>query len=227
MQLYPDTDIDGAFTSYFNYPDSIVRLVCQLTYHHFSYYLHQSIYGSIDSLESILSYTRLLHIASESKQFVARVDKLFIDATDLMKVLQCLCTSAKNRKFLIESSDFHIAITSLLLREGEKEIEYALNLLLTYLTDGQPIAKKTLTQKKGKKEQLVPAEDSREETKKELFSRFPELVRQLQNVLANTKCYKKLCSAVLWYIQADVGQFIILISLTIVLIFFFLFLCRW
>lgn len=206
MRLHPGTDINGAFTSYVDYPDSIVRLVCQLTYHQFSYYLHQSNPGSTYCPATISGYTQLLHTASESKQFVARLDKLFIDATDLMKVLQCLCISAKNRQSLVESSEFHKAISNLLLGEGEREIKCALNLLLTYLTEGQPIAAEMgLAKRKGKKEQS-PKEDRREQTRSQLLSHFPEILFQLESVLASRHGdLKKLCSSVLWCIRADPG----------------------
>ena len=207
MQLHPDTDINGALSSYFEYPDSIVRLVCQLTYHQFSYYLHQSNPGSIDCHDAILNYTRLLNIASASKDFVARQGNLFLDATNLMKVLQCLCTSAKNRKTIVESSEFHKAITNLLLGVGKNEIESALDLLLTCLTEGQPIAMAGFAKRKGKEEPL-PKEESREQARNQLLSHFPEIVHQLEIVASrhgDVECLKKLCSAVLWCVQADQG----------------------
>lgn len=208
MRLYPDTDIDGAFTSYFEYPDSIVRLVCQLTYYHFSHYLHHSCPGSIDCHETILDYTHLLLSASQSKHFVARVDKLFIDATDLLKVLQCLCISAKNRQILIESPDFHKAATNLLSNGGENEVKCVLNLLLAYLTTGQPMTKVDSARKKGKPGKI---EGSRGEDKEKLLSCCPEIVRELESVLTHRcgddKCLKNLCSSMLWYIQTGQGTY--------------------
>ncbi len=206
MRLHPDTDINGAFTSYFKHPDSIVRIVCQLTYYQFSYYLQQSNPGSTDSPDIMSNYIRLLHIASENKQFVARQDKLFLDATDLMKVLKCLCTSTQNRSSLVESSEFHNAITNFLLRKGEKEIECALDLLLTYLTEGQSIAKKGLAKRKGMKEQLTN-EDSREETRLQLLSHSTEIIHQLESFLASGHQDRliKLCSAVLWRVKSLPG----------------------
>lgn len=209
MRLHPDTDINGALTSYFEYPDSIVRLVCQLTYHQFSYYLHQTNPGSTDCPDSVSNYTHLLCTASKSKGFVATLDKLFLDATDLMKTLQCLCTSGNNRQSLVECPEFREAITNLLLRGGEKEIECALDLLLTFLTEGQSVIAKTDSAKrKGKKEQLSEG-DAREQARKQLLSHFPDIVHQLESVLASrqgdVKCLKNLCSAVLWCVQDDPG----------------------
>lgn len=210
MQLHPETDITGAFTSYFNYPNSIVRLVCKLTYHQFSYYLHP---GSIDCPDTISYYAQLLLISSESKLFIVREEKLFLDATDLLKVLQCLCTSTNNRRAIVTNHEFHKAITNLLLREGKKEIECALNLLLTYLTEGQPIVKTDLEQEKRKKGEVqisgLPKEDSREHAREELLCYFPEIVHQLESVLASpcgaAENLKKLCSAMLWRIKANPG----------------------
>ena len=210
MRLHPDTDITGAFSSYFNYPDSIVRLVCQLTYYQFSYYLDQSNPGSINCPDVISDLTRFLCFASESKQFVARVDSLFLDATDILKALQCLCTSTSNRRAIFGNAKFNKAVTNLLIREGEKQIECALNLLLTYLTEGQLDTKTGSTrgkEKKGQKQQ--PKEEyNREQARRELLSQFPELVHQLESMLANqhkNESVRRLCSAVLWNVQADSG----------------------
>ena len=208
MQLHPDTDISGSLNPYFKYPDSTVQLVCQLTYYHFSYYLHQSNPGSIDSPDTISNYTQLLSMASKSKHYVAKMDKLFIDATDLLKVLQCLSSCPKNRQFLIENSEFHKAITNLLLRDGKKEIECALDLLLTYLTEGQPIALTSTVKKRGRKEQL-PLEDNREQARTQLLSYFPKLIDQLKSILASqlgVNCFKQLCSALLWCLQTNPGK---------------------
>ena len=202
MRLHPDTDVNGAFTSYFKYPDAIVRLVCELTYHQFSYYLYQSTPNSIDHPDAISNYTRLLHTASESKGFVARVDNLFLEATDLLKVLQCLCTISKNRQYLIANVNFHKAITNLMLGEGEKEIECALDLLLTYLTEGE------MEKEKRKKEQVLK-EDGREQARDQLLSHFPEIVHQLKNVASrhgDIKCLRELCSALLWRVQGHPGE---------------------
>ena len=210
MRLHPDSDITGTFISYFKYPDSIVRLVCKLTYHKFAYYLHQSNPSSIDCSETISNYAQLLRASSESKHFVARVEKLFLEATDLLQVLQCLCTSTNNRQAMITNLEFHKAVTNLLIRGGEKEIECVLDLLLTCLTEEQPIAR---TKDKGKRREMqtseLPNEDSRESTRKELLSYFPEIVHQLESVLASphgdSESLKTLCSAVLWYIQVKPG----------------------
>ena len=208
MRLHPDTDINGAFASYFEYPDSIVRLVSKLTYHHFSYYIQQSNPGSADCSEAIVDYLRLLHTASKSKDFVARQDKLFLDATDLMKILRCLCSSAKNRTSLVQSPDFHRATTSFLLGKGENEIKCTLNLLLTCLTEGQPIITTNSARGKAKTNQPPQGEDSREQVRGQLLSHFPEIIPQLEVFLASQRHgeLKKLCSAVLWYIQAAPGE---------------------
>lgn len=201
MRLYPDTDIKGALASYFRYPDSIVRLVCQMTYYQFSHYLHQTSPGSVDCPAAISTYTQLLGTASQSKQFVARMDKLFVGATDLINTLCCLCASASNRNSLVESFEFRKAITNLLRGEGSKEAECALDLLLTYLTEGQPIA----WGGRGSKEQ-PSEEDGRGKARKELLSHFPEVVHQLESVLTSEHhgdAVKKLCSAVLWCTQAN------------------------
>ena len=204
MRLHPKTSISKALSSYLNYPDSIVQLVCRMTYHQFSYYLHQSNPGSIDSPGTISKYAQLLRASSESKQFVVRVGKLFMEASDLLKVLQSLCASSINRRALVANHEFHKALTNLLLRDGEKEVEYTLDLMLTCLTEGQPIA---LVKGKAKREDT---EGGREEARQELLSHLPEIVQQLQGVLASqlasVEGIRTLCTALLWHIQADTGE---------------------
>lgn len=204
MRLHPHTDVDGALKPYFKYPDSMVKWVCQLTYHQFAYYLHQSNPGMVDCPGAISSYSKLLFEASRSKEFIARLDKLSLDATDLIKTLQCLCCSPQNRQHMIENSYFQKATTNLLLTGEEKETECVLTLLLACLTECQPI---TLARKKGKKEfeeRLI--EDSREQAKMKLLSCIPEVIHQLESLLASQyESVKKLCSAVLWRLQADPG----------------------
>lgn len=207
LRLYPETSISKALSPYLKYPDLIVQLVSQLTYYQFSYYLHQSNPGSIDSPSTITRYAQLLCASSESKQFVVRVDKLFMETADLLKVLQSLCTSSINRKALVENHEFHKALTNIMLRDGEKEVEYALDLVLMCLTEGQPIA---LVKGKSKRETM---EGSRKEARQELLSHFPDIVQQLQRVLSS-RCgsiegIKTLCTALLWYLQADTGESIV------------------
>lgn len=210
MRLHHNTSITEAFTSYFNHPNSIVQLVCKLTYYQFSFYLHHANPGSIDCPDTISNYSQLLRISSESKQFAARVEKLFLETTDLLRALRCLCTSPSNRQAMITNHEFQKAITNLLLREGENEIECALNLLLTYLTEGQPNERKDLAKgKRNLQTSELPPQDSRETTRKEVLSHFPEIAHQLEGVLAsphgNVENLKNLCSAVLLHIRAHPG----------------------
>ena len=204
MRLRPKTDIQGAFHPYFDYPDSIVRLLCQLNYYQFSYYLEQFNPGLIDCPDVISELTGLLNSASKNKYFdVEMKNNFYLNATDILKVLQYLCISTSNRHAIFGNAEFCEAVTNLLIREGEEEIECALNLLLTYLTEGQL----GTMEKKGGKQQ-PKEDDSRELARRELLSQFPELVHQLESVLANqhkNESVRRLCSAVLWNVQADSG----------------------
>lgn len=193
--------------SYFKYPNPIVQLVCKLTYYQFSYYLYQSKPELIDNPEDVLYYARLLCTASESKQLVAMEANLCMDATDLLKVLQCLTVSESNRKTLFSSKYFPRAITNLLLSEGVKEIEFSLCLLLTFLIEGQQ------NEAKGKKSQKKPSgllEMRRKQVKEESLLHFPDIKDQLKCVLSqhgSVESIKKLCSTLLHRIQDNHGKF--------------------
>jgi hypothetical protein len=212
MRLHPETSISETFKAYLSYPDSVVRLVCKLTYYQFSYYLHRSNPGSVDCPDTISSYAQLLGTSSDNKQFVVRVEKLFMEATDLLKVLQCLCTSLNNRKSLVSNHEFRMAVSNFLLQGGEKETESTLDLLLTCLTEGQSMAIPGPVKGKARTSASGPSKGgNRQEARQELLTNFPEIVQQLQSVLESERggieSIKTLCSALLWYIQAETGKY--------------------
>ena len=156
----------------------------------------------MDCPEAVSNYTHLLCRALSNDDFVARLDKLFLDAVDLMKTLQSLCCSQQNIQCMVESSDFQTAVSEFLLRGGEKETKCVLTLLLTCLVGGQPISMAKGKGKGGKR----PMEDRRKQTKVEFLSHFSEIVSQLKYVLdGRHESVKKLCSSVLWLLQEDPG----------------------
>ena len=209
--MYPETDIEGTFTSFFSYPDSLVQLICKLTYHQFSYYLHNSNPHSIDCTDIIESfYIRVLLTASESKEFTVMEKNLILVANELLKVLRCLCVSKDNQQALITSPGFHLVISNLLKRGGTKEIECALNLLLTLLTEGQENAKPAMTKGKQKKGKMHTSDrDGRESVKETLLSQNPSIAQLVKHALGNAQedeTLKDLCSAVLWCLQSTPGK---------------------
>ena len=209
MQLYHCNDTINTLSST-NCKDqsSAIQFFCQLANDYFSYYRHQSNPGSIDCRDTISKYSHLLCIASESEHFFARQYEVNVSADFLLRVLQCLSTSTENTFFLIENSEFQKAITNLLYGAGRKEIEYALDLLLTLLTESEWIVSRSLVKGERKKEEelLKDRKEERRKRKDLLLSCFPKLLKSLDvNQHGDVQCLKKLCSALLWCVQDHPG----------------------
>jgi len=206
MRLHPQTDVSGALMPYFKFPNPTVQLACKMTYYLFSYYLQQSSPGSVDCPDDLGDYTRLLYAASQSPEFVVMKGRLFLDATELLKLISRLCVSEKNRLVVASSDKFPDAAINLLRQGGEKEIECMLSLLLGLFAEGN-LARKQPVKGKGKKGRKEPEEPKgtskgQDGVKELLLSRIPKLGCVLRAVQVGPhnacKSVQELCSAVLW-----------------------------
>lgn len=210
MRLHPLTDFKGALTPYFNCPDSIAQQICKMTYYQFSHYLHQSDPGLVDCHDDLADYTHLLCATSTSPEFIVRKDKLFLEAQDLLKVINHMCVSENNRLFVVVSDEFQKAIMALLQAAGEKEIECTLNLLLSLLAEERQIRKHTSKEegRRGKKEILKITSEHKGEPRKLLMSRNPKLVHILKALVSRgmSKGIQELCLSVLWNIERSASK---------------------
>ncbi len=212
MRLHPLTDVEGALTPYFQCPDSTIQLVCKMTYNQFCYYLHQSKPGSVDCADDLAAYADLLCASSRSPEFVVRKDNLFLEAAELLKVINRMCVSDSNRLAIASNVKFHEATEALLQRGGETEIECALSLLLSLSAHGSLVhAAKEKGKKRRKEESRVISKSI--DLKEVLLSGNLKLVRLLKAVQTgqhrSSEEVQELCSAVLWCFERSVppGEF--------------------
>ena len=156
---------------------------------------------------TVSNYVRYLRQASSSKQLVVKVEKLFLEAEDLVKILKCLCCNERNRQIILDTSEFPVAVANLLGCGKEQEIGSVLSLLLTLLTEGQPII---ISKKKGKRENQ-PTEDTRKLTKEKFLVQLPDFVPKLQYILENQpEAVKSLCLSLVWLLQEDPSKFLLI-----------------
>ena len=219
MRLHPHVDVQAALTPYFECPNSLVPLVCKLTYYHFSFYLHQRNPGSIDCLDDLTKYIRLLCTASENPEFVAREGKLFLCATDLLKVIRQMCVSESNCLAVVSMDSFHESTLKLLQNGGEKEVKSTLDLLLS-LTACRKYSTEKEKYKEGGNEnpEQVPVD-----VREMLLGRNPKLVHAIKAVRAGShgtaEEVLELSSALLWSMEKNTtpGEFVCLFVLFIII----------
>lgn len=226
MRLHPETDIQRVLTPYFSCPNSLVELVCKLTYYQFSYYLHHSSHGSIDSPDDVAMYVHLLCDSSLSKDLVAKKDNLLLDANDLLKIIQQLCISSINQMALVTNGKFQTAIVNLFMNGGQREIESTINLLFTLLERNKSGVDMVASEVKERREEPTTV-DIKDDVKRELLSFGSEILRQIEALLtgphSNSECVQKLCSAVKWYLQDVPGEYFMVVEIIALII---LFMCR-
>lgn len=133
MNIYGDTDILEILKPYFNSSNPLVASCAKFIRNNFALYIHKTKPGTIDNPEHINELVDQLKASCTPSPLTAAA--ISLEPADILKMLQLLSVSEKNRLVLIEHPKFEEIIDYLLHKSKDEEaFVHTLNLFLRLLS---------------------------------------------------------------------------------------------
>ena len=207
MNIYGDTDILEILKPYFNSSNPLVASCAKFIRNNFALYIHKTKPGTIDNPEHINELVDQLKASCTPSPLTAAA--ISLEPADILKMLQLLSVSEKNRLVLIEHPKFEEIIDYLLHKSKDEEaVVHTLNLFLRLLspTTIPLLAIPKTVNGKGKQSVLSPVFETDDVSKLPtiLLRGLPHLLEWLTTLNCHSSLrIKQLCDAVIYVLSSQ------------------------